>query len=122
MISTEGLTATCAAALYDNLLVLQHTHSPDSQCMGMLPGSHIAQWLRLFFLMNKDSSHLQTHKRLQIQHTAILFISYQVDALATWLCYIHTIFYKRLVCLLSEKWKEPYASVLGWIRCQLTFC
>jgi len=25
-----------------------------------------------------------------------------------------TIFYKRLASLLSEKWKEPYTSVLGW--------
>ena len=34
-----------------------------------------------------------------------------------------TIFYKRLASLLSEKWKEPYASsVLGWIRCHLSFC
>jgi len=27
-----------------------------------------------------------------------------------------TIFYKRLSSLLSEKWKEPYALVLGWVR------
>jgi len=33
-----------------------------------------------------------------------------------------TIFYKRLSNLLSEKWKEPYASVLGWARCHLSFC
>lgn len=33
-----------------------------------------------------------------------------------------TIFYKRLASLLSEKWKETYASVLGWIRCRLSFC
>jgi len=32
-----------------------------------------------------------------------------------------TIFYKRLASL-SEKWKEPYTSVLGWIRCRLFFC
>ena len=25
------------------------------------------------------------------------------------------IFYKRLASLLSEKWKEPYTSVLGWL-------
>ena len=31
-------------------------------------------------------------------------------------------FYKRLASLLSEKWKEPYASVLGWVRCRLSFC
>jgi len=33
-----------------------------------------------------------------------------------------TIFYKRLASLLSEKWKEPYAVVLGWVRCRLSFC
>ena len=32
-----------------------------------------------------------------------------------------TIFYKRLASLLSEKWKECYASVLGWVRCRLSF-
>ena len=33
-----------------------------------------------------------------------------------------TIFYKRLASLLSNKWKEPYSSVLGWVRCHLLFC
>ena len=32
------------------------------------------------------------------------------------------IFYKRLASLLFEKWKEPYAAVLKWIRCRLSFC
>ena len=32
------------------------------------------------------------------------------------------IFYKRLASLLCEKWKDPYAAVLGWIRCRLSFC
>ena len=32
-----------------------------------------------------------------------------------------TVFYKRLTNLLSQKWKEPYAAVLGWIRCCLSF-
>ena len=31
-------------------------------------------------------------------------------------------FYKRLASLLSDKWKEHYAVVLGWIRCCLSFC
>ena len=31
-------------------------------------------------------------------------------------------FYKRLASLLSDKWKEYYAVVLGWIRCRLSFC
>ena len=31
-------------------------------------------------------------------------------------------FYKRLASLLSDKWKEHYAVVLGWIRCRLSFC
>ena len=33
-----------------------------------------------------------------------------------------TIFYKRLSNLLSDKWKKPCASVLGWVRCCLSFC
>ena len=33
-----------------------------------------------------------------------------------------TIFYKRLANLLSEKWKEPYAVVLGWVRSRISFC
>ena len=32
-----------------------------------------------------------------------------------------TTFYKRLASLLSNKWKEHYAVVLGWIRCRLSF-
>ena len=31
-------------------------------------------------------------------------------------------FYKRLASLLSDKWNDPYAIVLGWIRCRLSFC
>ena len=31
-------------------------------------------------------------------------------------------FYKRSASLLSDKWKEHYAVVLGWIRCRLSFC
>ena len=33
-----------------------------------------------------------------------------------------TVFYKRLASLLSDKWKELYATVLGWVRCWLSFC
>ena len=32
------------------------------------------------------------------------------------------VFYKRLAALLSDKWKDPYAEILGWIRCKLSFC
>ena len=28
-----------------------------------------------------------------------------------------TVFYKCLASLLSDKWKEPYATALGWLRC-----
>ena len=30
-------------------------------------------------------------------------------------------FYKRLASLLSDKWNENYATVMGWIRCCLSF-
>ena len=33
-----------------------------------------------------------------------------------------TTFYKRLASLLSDKLKEHYAVVLGWIRCCLSLC
>ena len=33
-----------------------------------------------------------------------------------------SVFYKRLASLLSDKWNDPYATVLGWIRCKLSFC
>ena len=33
-----------------------------------------------------------------------------------------SVFYKRLASLLSDKWNYPYATVLGWIRCRLSFC
>jgi len=32
------------------------------------------------------------------------------------------VFYKRLAALLSDKWKDLYAEILGWIRCRLSFC
>ena len=33
-----------------------------------------------------------------------------------------SVFYKQLASLLSDKWNDPYATVLGWIRCRLSFC
>ena len=33
-----------------------------------------------------------------------------------------TVFYKRLASLFSDAWKEPYAAVLGWVKCRLSFC
>ena len=32
-----------------------------------------------------------------------------------------TITYKRLGSLLAEKWDTPYATVMGWLRCRLSF-
>ena len=29
----------------------------------------------------------------------------------------HFFFHKRLSSLLSDRWKESYASVFGWVRC-----
>ena len=33
-----------------------------------------------------------------------------------------TVFFKRLASLLSEKRKEQYACVMGWLRCVVLFC
>ena len=32
-----------------------------------------------------------------------------------------TVTYKRLASLLSLKWNEPYSSVMGWLRCTISF-
>ena len=32
-----------------------------------------------------------------------------------------TFFYKRLASLLSHKWGDEYSSVMGWLRCSLSF-
>ena len=32
-----------------------------------------------------------------------------------------TAFYKRLASMLADKWKQPYSSTLGWLRCRLSF-
>ena len=31
-------------------------------------------------------------------------------------------FYKRLASMLAEKWKQPYSTTMGWLRCRLSFC
>ena len=33
-----------------------------------------------------------------------------------------TVFFKRLASLISEKRKESYACVMGWLRCVVSFC
>ena len=33
-----------------------------------------------------------------------------------------TTVYKRLASLLADKRREPYATVMGWVRCALSFC
>ena len=30
-------------------------------------------------------------------------------------------FYKRLASQLSDKWKQPYCSTIGWLRCRISF-
>ena len=32
-----------------------------------------------------------------------------------------TTFYKRLACLLADKWDQPYSSTLCWLRCRISF-
>ena len=32
-----------------------------------------------------------------------------------------TAFYKRLASQLSDKWKQPYSSTIGWLRCRISF-
>ena len=32
-----------------------------------------------------------------------------------------TFFYKHLTSLLSHKWRDEYSSVMGWLRCSLSF-
>ena len=32
-----------------------------------------------------------------------------------------TAFYKRLASQLSDKWKQPYGSTIGWLRCRISF-
>ena len=29
--------------------------------------------------------------------------------------------YKRLASMLADKWKQPYSSTIGWLRCRLSF-
>ena len=30
-------------------------------------------------------------------------------------------FYKRLASMLSDKWKQPYSTTIGWLRCRISF-
>ena len=30
-------------------------------------------------------------------------------------------FYKRLASMLADKWKQPYSTTMGWLRCRLSF-
>ena len=32
-----------------------------------------------------------------------------------------TAFYKRLSSQLSDKWKQPYSTTIGWLRCRISF-
>ena len=32
-----------------------------------------------------------------------------------------TMMYRRLASQLADKWKEPYGTVMGWLRCQISF-
>ncbi len=32
-----------------------------------------------------------------------------------------TAFYKRLASMLSDKWKQPYSTTIGWLRCRISF-
>ncbi len=32
-----------------------------------------------------------------------------------------SVFYKRLASMLADKWKQPYGTTIGWLRCRLSF-
>ena len=32
-----------------------------------------------------------------------------------------TVIYHRQALQLADKWKEPYGTVMGWLRCQISF-
>ena len=32
-----------------------------------------------------------------------------------------SVMYRRLASQLAEKWKEPYGTVMGWLRCRISF-
>ena len=32
-----------------------------------------------------------------------------------------TVMYRILASQLADKWKEPYGTVMGWLRCQISF-
>ena len=32
-----------------------------------------------------------------------------------------SVMYRRLASKLADKWNEPYGTVMGWLRCQISF-
>ena len=55
---------------------------------------------------------------LEIEHaTFIPLVMSTIGGLAN----SATIFYKRLASMLSQKWDQPYATTMGWLRCRLSF-
>ena len=60
--------------------------------------------------------------RIQNVEHMYLFFTPLVFAATRGMGHKATTFYKIFASLLSGKWKEHYAVVLGWIRCRLSFC
>ena len=55
---------------------------------------------------------------LEIEHATFIPL---VMSTASGLANSATILYKRLASILSQKWDQPYATTMGWLRCRLSF-
>ena len=61
----------------------------------------------------------QYEQRLrEIEHSSVCHL---VFSLTGGLAPAATAFYKRLASQLSGKWKQPYGSTIGWLRCHISF-
>ena len=92
--------ASLAAAVYDKCFPLILSNS----------GSSIQSCFKKHEAINKRAYESRICKVKHSTFTSLVFSATRGMA------HEATIFCKKLFSLLSDKWKEPYASVLGWVR------
>ena len=104
-------------------------HPPQAKGEGLVKSMHtshvncLGSWQKWFsavctHVTNTLCQLAHTHTVTDIEHGTF---TPQIFAATGGLGRAATVIYRRLASQLADKWKEPYGTVMGWLRCQISF-
>ena len=95
-------------------------HRQTLECLNPLASSNCGTTLNTCYRKHELAKKRTYESRIwEVEHSPFTPL---VFSATTGMGHEAKVFYKRLAALLSDKWKDPYAETLGWIKCRLSFC